>query len=1093
VAIVVGLTGLGAMAQEPQDMGHGHAIIDKAIELFEQADTVKAMELLGTVHRSDSLYERALLIHLQIATAKNDLALSERLANTGIAFNGTQKGSFMVTRAAVLYDQGRHDACIAAADSAIAVLPGLFRPYHLKALALSKQDDKVTALHQIMENARRFPYQRESHILICSYAAGEDDVALGALAGTMAMVVRFDDALAENMLTFVDALLGGTMELKTGGYDLITDPDDEEKLEDLDQLIRSRVAMDKKYKLSPDLSYPICRQSHLLFSQVADATFEAGSPAEFYAALVREIMAKDLFEGYIYHCLASSNKADVRAMALKNKSKVLAFREQISEFIGSHYASFADAENGPALHHTFNTDGDLYAEGLLSADATARVGEWTFYHANGRPFSQGRFNEKGNKEGTWYNWYENGTVRSIADYVDDVLEGPFVNYHANGNMQDSCVMRKGLRQGPACGYYPAGGPSSCKMAKDDLWNGPVADHYPCGAISWSYTLVNEKLEGPIKQLHPDGSVQFEGTYTNDLRTGTFTEYHPNGKKADEYSFVAGALDGPFTEWHSNGKEKQKGTMQKGRVFGERTEYDAWGTLQTRSQFDEQGRLHGLQQEMDAHGHVYMETEYTRGLLTRYVYKDRSGKVLGEGMRSKGKFDLVGYLSDGSKRVEGTYLDEGAKDGVWKYFYPDGTLESHENYEKGVQKGEQLYYAEDGTLRSRNLIYDRDGVSYKRFERYYNSGRTHESGQRKGEDLEGVYTKYAPDGTVLTVEYYVEGEREGWQEYRDADGDVMYTERIQNGAVAERTDHDEDGVMIKHTVVPAGSFHLISHYPGGGVLTDIELMNGVRHGPSMWYYPDGSVEVAGGYLNGLRHGAWKTYHPNGKKHMEQTFHLGKLNGESLEWRDDGTKDSEFHYVDGLLEGSMQDLYANGKPAFIREYSNDELHGRHVSHDHAGNVQLVRFYHKGSLVGYGKRGADGSVTDTIPLGAGLAHIEATFPDGKPSRNMTYRNAELHGEFIEYHANGRVMEQATYRAGTVEGERRSYHSNGQLQSTTPHVDGLMHGEHVVMDENGKVRERITYKHGLKHGPWVKYDSNGRVLVTYRMRSNDVVEIIK
>ena len=786
-------------------MGHGHAIIDKAIELFEQADTVKAMELLGTVHRSDSLYERALLIHLQIATAKNDLALSERLANTGIAFNGTQKGNFMVTRAAVLYDQGRHDACIAAADSAIAVLPGLFRPYHLKALALSKQDDKVAALHQIMENARRFPYQRESHILICSYAAGEDDVALGALAGTMAMVVRFDDALAENMLTFVDALLGGTMELKTGGYDLITDPDDEEKLEDLDQLIRSRVAMDKKYKLSPDLSYPICRQSHLLFSQVADATFEAGSPAEFYAALVREIMAKDLFEGYIYHCLASSNKADVRAMALKNKSKVLAFREQISEFIGSHYASFADAENGPALHHTFNTDGDLYAEGLLSADATAAWANGPSTTPTADLSPKGASMRRATRKGRGTTGTENGTVRSTADYVDDVLEGPFVNYHANGNMQDSCVMRKGLPAGPACGYYPAGGASSCRSGQGRPVERSGRRPISLRRDQLELHLVNEKLEGPIKQLHPDGALQVEGTYQNDPRTGTFTEYHPNGKKADEYSFVEGALDRPFTEWHSNGKEKQKGTMQKGRVFGERTEYDAWGTLQTRSQFDEQGRLHGLQQEMDAHGHVYMETEYTRGLLTRYVYKDNSGKVLGEGTRSKGKFDLVGYLSDGSKRVEGTYLDEGAKDGVWKYFYPDGTLESHENYEKGVQKGEQLYYAEDGTLRSRNLIYDRDGVSYKRFERYYNSGRTHESGQRKGEVLEGVYTKYAPDGTVLTVEYYVEGEREGWQEYRDADGDVMYTERIQNGAVAERTDHDEDGVMIKHTVVPVGSF------------------------------------------------------------------------------------------------------------------------------------------------------------------------------------------------------------------------------------------------------------------------------------------------
>lgn len=1081
------------MAQEAQDRGYGHASIDKAIELIQKEDTTAALELLGTVHRSDSLYERALLTRLQIATAANDLAMSERLANSGIAFNGIQKGSFMVTRAAVLYDLGRFDESIAAADSAIVAMPGLFRPNHLKALALSKKDDKNAALRQIMENARRFPYSRESHILMASIAAGEGDVALGTMAGTMALVVRFEDQLAENMLTYVDALVAGTMDLKSGGYDLSKNPDDEEKLQDLDQLIRSRVAMDKKYKLKPDLTYPICRQSHLLFSQVAKTTFEAGSPAEFYAALVREIMAKDLFESYIYHVLASSNKQDVRAMAMKNKTKVIDFRKQIGLFIESHYGTFADTGDGPSVFHSYNSDGDLYGKGDLSADATARVGEWTFYHSTGKPFSQGRFGPTGQKEGTWYNWYENGTMRSKADYVDNVLEGPFVNYHPNGNMQDSCVMRQGLRQGPACGYYPAGGTSSCKMATDDLWDGPVTDRYPCGAVSWNYTLVKEKLEGPIKQLHPDGALQFEGTYANDLRTGTFTEYHPNGRKADEYTFVGGTAEGPFTEWHSNGKEKRKGTMRKGRVFGERTEYDAWGTLQMRSQFDDQGRQQGLQQELDAHGNVYMETEYTKGLLTRYVYKDRSGKVLGEGTRSKGKFNLVGYLSDGSKRVEGTYLDEGAKDGVWKYYYPDGTLESEEVYDKGVQKGEQRYFAEDGTLRSLTVTYERNGEQYKRFERYYNSGKLNETGQRKGGDMEGVYTKYAPDGTVLTIEYYVDGEREGWQEYRDADGNVLYTELIHNNAVAERTNHDENGVMYERITVPTGPFHLISRYPGGGVLTDVELMNGVRHGSSKWFYPDGSVEVDGGYLNGLRHGTWKTYHPNGKKHMEQTFHLGKLNGVSLEWRDDGTKDSEFHYVDGDLEGTMHDLYANGKPAFIRQYSNDELHGNHVSHDYTGNVQLVRFYHKGALVGYAKRGADGAVTDTIPLGAGLATIQAAFPDGKPSRNMNYRNAELHGEFTEYHANGKLMEQANYRAGSVEGVSRSYHANGQLHITTPYVDGLMHGDYVVTGENGQVRERITYKHGLKHGPWVKYDSNGRAVATYRMRSNDVVEIGK
>lgn len=85
--------------------------------------------------------------------------------------------------------------------------------------------------------------------------------------------------------------------------------------------------MNSKYKVKPDSDYPMCRQSHLLFSEVGKLDMEEqGFYVNFYGPLAKAIMDNGLFEGYIYHCLSSSTLPKVKAVGTKNKSKVDAFR-----------------------------------------------------------------------------------------------------------------------------------------------------------------------------------------------------------------------------------------------------------------------------------------------------------------------------------------------------------------------------------------------------------------------------------------------------------------------------------------------------------------------------------------------------------------------------------------------------------------------------------------------------------------------------------------------------------------------------------------------------------------------------------------------
>lgn len=1080
---------LSASPQSMLDRGHGHAMMREADEALARSDADAALNKLATVNRNDSLYERVVLKRVSILIDENSLSDAERLCRTGMQLKGENSSYFQIMRAAILLDLERPQDAIAACDSAIRELPGNFRVRHIRAKALGKNGDRAGELVQAMDNAKRFPYQRDAHLLLGDIAMSEERLAQAAMAYMMAQIVRFEDPKAESTLIRYDQMLGGTSEFEHAGYDLSPAGDD---LADLDLILKSKVAMDKKYKVKPDLAYPTCRQSHVLFTSIAERkNAEPGFYERFYGPLIKAIMDQGRFEGYVYHCLASSTNEQVKSVATKNRAKVDEFRRWLPSVLVPMYQVFPETEGGPSLVHYFNDNEDLLAYGPGDIGAGLNTGDWVAFSPGGRVSGRGSFNSSGKRDGRWEHWNAAGGIETQSDYSNGKYHGMLISYHDIGTKSDSAVLHDDLRDGPTCFYYRMGGTRVCKVGVKGEWDGPVTEYHPAGMVEWTYALKAGKTDGPVRQTRADGSLQYEGTFTNGDRIGKHLEHHITGVPQSEITYVDGKGDGPLLTWHPSGAKKQEATLKAGTIVGERRSFDEWGTLREVERFGENGKLQGLYEDYNPDGTKASVMDYNRGLLMRYTYYSREGKVLSEGTRSKGRFQFKGYNADGGLRVEGIYLDEGLKDGPWKYYQPDGTIDFEEDFDKGKEIGVHKYYDAGGVLARQDEHYEKDGTPYSKFTRQFRSGQAREIGFFKNGTVEGVLRRFFPDGALRSEEYYADGDQLGWQDYFDSKGKRVYSERIDEGAIAERVNYDSEGVEYERILVAPGAFEMVAHYPNGKVMLRLQMMNGWLNGKAAWYYPDGKLETEGAHLNGKKHGAWTSYHPNGKKRSEVSYVLGEEDGSSKRYQADGSLLSETTYRMGREEGVAREFHHTGKISFLREYQHGELHGRVISHTHDGVPQLVRFYHKGQMVAYGSPMADGSVKDTVRLSGGIRQIESHFPDGTLSRRMTYRNGELDGIFEEYHANGQLMEKAEYKIGDVQGTSTEYHANGKVMETIPYVNGVVHGERVVYWDNGQVRERMNYVQGQLHGPWSQHDRTGKRLALYQMRNDDIIRI--
>lgn len=1074
-------------AQEARPLDHGSSMLEQGLQLERDDKNAEALALYGTVHRSDSLYERILLRKVVTLYALERYEDLIPLCDEGVALEGDLNSTFRVDKGLALVELKRYDEAVAVDDATIEAFPGLFQPRRIRALALSAKGDRDAYIAALEENAIMFPYQQEAHLSLAAAAQQEGLISQAALSLMMGLIVQWGNDRSRQTLGYLDDLLAGKLDDDPKGSDLSAGDD----FSELDVLLTNKVAMNKAYKVKPDLTYAFVRQGQFLLTSLKDHPKGDGFWTTYYVPFMVQMMKDGWFEAFVYHALSNSNDPKIRGIADKKKAEIVKFRDALLPLINTYFTTYPDSIAGKLtpVAHFYNNNSDLYGYG--EGGMNASIGPWTFYDDKGYVLSRGSFDSAHNKDGTWEYFHPNGQLMRQQTWNSGVENGTYLTWYPNGSPKDSATVVDGKAQGTYTQYAELGAVISRKTFTDGEFTGPAHYYFNCGTLSHSGELTDDLSNGEVLWSFPDGNKKFLANFKDDKRIGHSVEYFHNGQTASDQINVDGKRQGPFTEWFANGQKKAEGTYTADLLTGKRTVWYASGILSDEQYRDDQGRAQGTWVDYTQEGWPQTEMEYNKDLLIRYRYFDHDGKVLSEGKRSKGRFEFTGYTPFGAKRMQGSYLDEGAKDGPWTWWYPDGTVRLEENMKAGNVDGEQKAFRASGKLSSDKRFLPGE-ESTGPYTQYYPDGTVQDQGWLEDGELNGEQWRVLPNGAVIAHEYFIGDQRDGWQQYLDRDSVLLSEESYAEGDLVEAIHYDSKGKAYEHIKVGPGKFTWQSTYPDGKVNTTIEYVNGVRHGVDREFYPDGSKRFEGGYFNDKPNGTWKYWYPNGQPWYERHYVLGDRAETETIWSEAGPLKSKETYENGESTGYTL-FHANGKPAIERPRRFGQDHGAVRSYDPSGELELVRYYSDGRLTGYSYNGTDGKLLDTIPLGEGLAELHSKYANGKASRDMKYRNGEIDGNYKEYHPNGQLMEESLFEAGIRVGESREFNADGTPLVTNHWLNDDLDGEQLYYWPNGKLRKKSHFVDGEQHGTTTLYDKAGKVVLVLTYRDDQVIAMKK
>jgi antitoxin component YwqK of YwqJK toxin-antitoxin module len=467
-------------------------------------------------------------------------------------------------------------------------------------------------------------------------------------------------------------------------------------------------------------------------------------------------------------------------------------------------------------------------------------GHNVFYYPNGKVASEGEF--KNNVPvGIWKSYYQDGTLKSIGKKNKGLSDSVWVFYDTEGRKTKKYIYEEDLKNGCAVIYDTLGNVVEEVFYIDDVPQGEQLTFYPDGSIKSRVNLKDGKRIGEFIAYAENGDIITESIYDNGYlkekkeynrydengeKTGVWRTFHSNGTVASEINYKNGKRNGLAKTFNKKGKliDLQRMEGDSAAVNADDIvmiemykEYYEDGKLKLAGGLDN-GRKSGIFREYDKEGNI----------INGYIFKNDT--LLAEGIiEGNGIFQgpwKTYYKGTDKIKSEGIYLD-GAKDGKWLFYYPNGKKEQEGNYKESKLQGEWKWYYPNGLLKRKE---------------YYNNR----------EELAGTVLEYDSLGTEITRGDYFNGRQEGEWFYHVND----FKE------VGAFTLGYKDGVWKYF-------------YLNGKIAFIGEFDEGEPKGKHIYYYRNGLKKSVGKYLGGEKHGKWKYYDEKGYELQVIQFKRGEI--------------------------------------------------------------------------------------------------------------------------------------------------------------------------------------------------------------------------
>jgi tetratricopeptide (TPR) repeat protein len=293
----------------------------KAVAVFSAIDRndtnyVRALYNIGRAYYADTQYTKSALYSQQALKLHDDREMEPELYNQyGNSLNATNDDQ----RALEVF------------DSAIAKYPAYSVLYMNKAVVLMKLHRYPEAEMILQHVLVMDPYSYGSHFRLglCAINEGKLIQAIFCLTGYLLMTP--EGRYHSNCLSLLNAISHNTDEIQRLINDRKEATSDNYQL--LEQIVQSKIALDKSYKPIIQLDDPISRQIQVIFEKMEYNVADSDFYTQYYIPFFKACYGGDRFEVFINHIFSSAtNIPIIQEYNKKHKNELADLTEKAATY-----------------------------------------------------------------------------------------------------------------------------------------------------------------------------------------------------------------------------------------------------------------------------------------------------------------------------------------------------------------------------------------------------------------------------------------------------------------------------------------------------------------------------------------------------------------------------------------------------------------------------------------------------------------------------------------------------------------------------------------------------------------------------------------
>ena len=1055
-------------------------VIRQAAALYDSAKYKDGLKLLDKVSRSDtnyvwSLYERSIDCEADseytraIDYCKEGLALKEQR---------DYEPDFYNTYGNTLTDMGKPDEALKIFDRAIAKYPAYALFYFNKGIAWSALKKPAEAERMFQKTLLVNPYVYSAHFQLGLAALQQGKIVPAYLCFMGYLLVNPEGKYLSRSIKLLDNISKSTDDILEFKSSRAVTPN--ENYQAVEDILTSKIALDKAYKPKISLDDPISRQIQAVFEKLDYSDTDTDFYIQYYLPFYKQLYAENKLEPFIFRIFSSVNIPLIQEYTKKNKKELEACSAEAGvyfDLVRQTRELFYKKRAGYTEKYLFE-DGKLAGKGTLANNGKILTGNWTTYYPAGNLGGRGQYNPAGEKDGQWVYYYFDGSIKAKEHFVNGKLQGEQLFYFENGNLSSREYDTNDKADGLATAYYYAGNVRSVTNYKQGKKDGAEKDYYSNGALLSETFYVNgqlsgadrgyyksgqlksteqyvgDKAEGPYKSYHENGVLASEGQLSKDKNTGEWKFYYPSGKIKDKHSFVNDEEEGPHAEYFENGRVSYACTAKKGKIDGEA------------NYFYEDGKP--LEKYI-----------YQNGIIKSAKFIDTLGHETNITTARDSGVELSAHSMNGFRRSHGFFDAKGELSGPDTLFYPSGKIEEINTYKDGELNGSSISWYRNGVKKSEVNMTDGKEDGY--LTTWYPNGKLEAEGWMKNGEYHGEWLFYDEPGRLTGKSNYLDGDLDGYKETYNPDGRITTEEKYHRGWLEKLVQFDSLRSVIHVDSFPKASGVYTLIYPGGKVMTRASYINGDFEGPYQTFYFDGSVEDSYNYKKGMLDSIYTSYYYGGKKSEEGMYSHGNRTGTWKYYNEDGIIDMTSQYRDDELNGERTYYFENGVKNYVAEYKDGESDGTDKRFELDGSVAYQVTFRDGKAVAYTYFGKDGRLVSPISLLPGDRTVKALFPNGKVARECQYSDGVKTGLDLVYFNNGQLRFSDSTSYGISTGVEKEFYPDGKPRSLYHYLNDNYNGICTDYNENGLAKKEAAYDNGVLQGPTKYYNKNGKPTKIY------------